>query len=177
MSDLFSKEVLALVPKLRGYATMLLGSAADADDLVQDVLVRAWRYRQTFRSGTNLKAWLFRILRNEFLSQARRTPRRVSSLDSDDWLMPITLPDQEWRREYQEVLVALQKLPDPNREALLLVTASGLSYEEAAETCNCSIGTIKSRVSRARDRLCELLDREEPVKRMAPASPNAFAFA
>jgi RNA polymerase sigma-70 factor, ECF subfamily len=163
MTDTFREDMINLIPKLRAYATVVTGSVSAADDLVQDVLVRAWRYRAGFIPGSNLKAWMFRILRNEFLSQVRhRVPTvAVDGIYSD---FMSCKPEQEWRQRYSELLGALSQLTDANREALLLV-AAGLSYEQAAEACGCAVGTIKSRVCRSRQRLAEIIDYDLPTLR------------
>jgi RNA polymerase sigma-70 factor (ECF subfamily) len=153
-------EMLALAPKLRAYAIALTRAGwSDAEDLVQETLMRAWQFRHTFAPGTNLKAWLFRILRNAYLaSQAQAQLRTIPDLDGILTSRAAHEPDQEWRLQFGELLEALSKLPQPNREALLLVVGSGLTYEQAAEVCDCSVGTIKSRISRARERLLDLVD-------------------
>jgi RNA polymerase sigma-70 factor (ECF subfamily) len=130
---------------------------SDAEDLVQETLMRAWQFRHTFAPGTNLKAWLFRILRNAYLA-SRDQLRTIPDLDGVLTSRAAHEPDQEWRLQFGELLDALSKLPQPSREALLLVVGSGLTYEQAAEVCDCSVGTIKSRISRARERLLELVD-------------------
>jgi RNA polymerase sigma-70 factor (ECF subfamily) len=132
--------------------------------------MRAWQFRHTFEPGTNLKAWLFRILRNAFLASQVRL-RTVS--DSDDVFSRRLAhePDQEWHVQFSELLEALASLPERSREALLLVVGSGLTYEQAAQVCDCSVGTVKSRISRARDRLIELMDDlpapQQPANRTA----------
>lgn len=172
----FRDEVMALLPGMRGYALILTRSAQDADDLIQDVLLRAWKYRDGFAPGTNLKAWMFRILRNEFLSHAKRKARTPFSLDAPDAMEPACQPDQDWRRLYGDLLKGLEQLPLDLREALLLVGASGFTYEEAAEACGCAVGTVKSRVSRARDRLAYIMDYDLPVRRRhAPLAAPAHA--
>jgi RNA polymerase sigma-70 factor (ECF subfamily) len=150
--------MLALAPKLRAHAWVLTRGASDADDLVQETLMRAWQFRHTFRPGSNLKAWMFRILRNAHLASLSGQLKTVPDFDD---LVARRLShdaDQEWRVQFGELLGALAKLPEQSREALLLVVGAGLTYEEAAEACECSVGTIKSRISRARDRLIDLID-------------------
>ena len=158
-------DMLALVPKLRAHAWVLTRRASDADDLVQETLMRAWQFRHTFQPGTNLKAWLFRILRNAFLASVSGKLRLVEDVDGKFTGRLAHAPDQEWRIRFRELLDALAKLPPQNCEALLLFAGSGLTYEEAAEVCDCSVGTVKSRVSRARDRLTEIVgaDLAEPA--------------
>ncbi|RAK57636.1 sigma-70 family RNA polymerase sigma factor [Phenylobacterium deserti] len=162
MSDSFREAMLGQIPKLRAYATALTGSSVEADDLVQDALVRVWRFRDAFQPGTNIAAWMFRILKNEFLTQ--RTRRRPMVEDPDGQLSgQLTCdPDQEWRLQYGEILDALPLLPDDNRDALLLVVAGGLSYQEAAHVCGCDVGVLKGRIRRARVRLAELTDLGSP---------------
>lgn len=171
----FRDEVMALLPGMRGYALILTRSTQDADDLLQDVLLRAWKYREGFAPGTNLKAWMFRILRNEFLSHLKHKVRGTISLDAVDGFEPGCEPEQEWRRLYKELLKGLDQLPLDLREALLLVGASGLSYEEAAEACGCAVGTVKSRVSRARDRLARIMDYDPPTRRRPSGQSLAAA--
>lgn len=179
MSDPFRDEVVALIPPLRGYAIALTRSSAEADDLVQDALVRAWQFRDGFKAGSNLKAWLYKILRNTFYTQSVRRRRTVQDVDGRLAAQLVSSPDQEWRLAYDELLVALGKLSQDTRDALLLVVAAGLTYEEAADVAGCAIGTMKSRVNRARERLAELTDFDlaPTPKRDAPAPQVADASA
>lgn len=161
-NERFREGIIAAIPKLRAYATSLLGSATDADDLVQEALTRAWKSRHTFEWGTNLNAWMFRILRNEFLSDASKRRRIVADVDD---LMASRLacaPDQEWRVEFADVVAALSRLSNELREAVLLVVAAGHSYEDAAEICACSVTAMKQRVRRAKLRLADLTDPQAP---------------
>ena len=149
--------ILALVPNLRAFAISLSRDPDRADDLVQETLLRAIREIDSFQPGTNMSAWLFTILRNLFLSEYRKRRREVEDTDgryADSLKSP---PEQHGRVELEEFRVALAKLPSDQREALLLVGASGFNYEEAAAICKTAVGTIKSRVHRARRRLLELL--------------------
>lgn len=152
-----NEEMLALAPKLRAYAWVLTRGACDADDLVQETLMRAWQFRHSFRPGSNLKAWMFRIQRNAYLAGLSGKLKTVSDADGLLTRRLAQEADQEWRVRFGELLGALARLPAQNREALLLVANSGLTYDEAANVCDCSIGTIKSRVSRAREQLAELV--------------------
>lgn len=156
MSQSFERSMLQELPRLRRYAESLTRSACEAEDLVQDALVRAWRFRASFRPGTNLRAWLTRIVKNEFLSQRQRGRREEAGL----WISESFAcdPDQEWRIRVGEVLAALPQLPTGNRRALLLVAAEGLSYDEAARRCGCDANVLRSRVRRARVKLAELTD-------------------
>lgn len=165
-------DMLALTPKLRGYAWVLTRETCDADDLVQETLMRAWQFRHTFRPGSNLKAWMFRILRNAHLAGLSGQPKIVADIDGLFARRLAQEADQEWRVRFGELLGALAGLPVQNREALLLVASYGLTYDEAADVCDCSIGTIKSRVSRARERLAELMDTDLTYQ-AARAAPRA----
>ncbi len=176
----FKKELLSVLPRLRAFAVSLSGNADRADDLVQDTIMKAWAAQERFEAGSNMKAWAFTILRNEFYSQMRKRNREVQDVDGIFSANLAVHPDQYGALDLKDFVVALEKLPDDQREALLLVGASGFAYEEAAEICGCRVGTVKSRVSRARGRLQELLgiasDGEfGPDALSAPATMRAFA--
>ncbi|WP_404403004.1 sigma-70 family RNA polymerase sigma factor [Pelagibacterium halotolerans] len=156
----FRSELLAVIPNLRAFAISLVGTADKADDLVQETLVRAWDKRDSFTPGTNLKGWLFTILRNEFYSQMRKRKREVSDPEGALAEKLSVHPEQVGRLDMDDFKKAIRTLPDDQREALILVGASGFSYEEAAEICGCAVGTIKSRVSRARSQLSKILKLE-----------------
>jgi RNA polymerase sigma-70 factor (ECF subfamily) len=159
--------MLTAVPNLRAFAMSLSGNADRADDLVQETVMRAMANIKSFTPGTNMAAWLFTILRNLFRSQYRKRRREVEDPDGS-YLASLKAPAEQFGRlEFKELIGALAKLPDVQREALLLVAASGFSYDEAAAICEVAVGTIKSRVSRARQLLAELL---------AIDSPAAFAL-
>lgn len=153
----FKRELLATLPSLRAFAVSLAGRHDRADDLVQDTVLKAWAKQESFALGTNIKAWLFTILRNDFLTQTRRRKREVEDPEGS-WAEKVAvMPDQGARLDFTDMLKALSKLPVDQREALLLVGAEGLSYEDAARICGTNIGTIKSRINRARNRLSEIL--------------------
>ena len=133
------------------------GDPDRADDLVQDTVVRALANRSSFREGRNLQAWLFTILRNGFYTQLRKNAREIEDADGTYASRLCTPPDQLDRLHVQELCAALEHLSIEHREVLLLVGAEGISYEDAALICGCAVGTIKSRVNRARQRLAELL--------------------
>ncbi|TVR06722.1 MAG: sigma-70 family RNA polymerase sigma factor [Salinarimonadaceae bacterium] len=154
-------ELLAAVPSLRAFAISLSGHVDRADDLVQDTLLRALANIHRFQRGTNLNAWLFTILRNLFHSEFRKRRREVEDPDGAYAARLASQPEQGSHLDFQDFRIALARLPADQREALLLVGASGFSYEEAAEICECAVGTIKSRVNRARNRLSEMLAVEE----------------
>jgi RNA polymerase sigma-70 factor (ECF subfamily) len=152
--------VLASVPSLRAFAISLCGNVDRADDLVQETLLRALANINSFQPGTNMSAWLFTILRNHFRSEYRKRRREVEDGDGSYAETLRSHPEQHGRVEFEEFRTALAKLPSDQREALVLVGASGFSYEEAATICECAVGTIKSRVNRARTRLAELMQIE-----------------
>jgi RNA polymerase sigma-70 factor (ECF subfamily) len=151
------RDMVAAIPRLRAFAVSLCGNPDRADDLVQETLAKALLNINSFTIGTNLLAWLFTILRNAYYSEFRKRRREVADIDGGLSGMLVSKPNQDDHMEYLDFRQALQKLPPDQREALILIGASGLSYEEAAEICKCAIGTMKSRVSRARTRLAELL--------------------
>jgi RNA polymerase sigma-70 factor, ECF subfamily len=152
--------MLAAVPSLRAFAISLCGNVDRADDLVQEALLRAWRNLDSFEPGTNISAWLFTILRNVFRSEYRKRRREVEDADGSYAKSLTSLPGQTSHLEMDEFRKALDVLPSEQRESLILVGASGFSYEEAAQICGCAVGTIKSRVNRARRRLAGLLSIE-----------------
>jgi RNA polymerase sigma-70 factor, ECF subfamily len=152
--------MLAAVPSLRAFAISLCGNVDRADDLVQEALLRAWANLDSFEPGTNMSAWLFTILRNLFRSEYRKRRREVEDADGSYAETLTSLPDQTSHLEVGEFRRALEMLPPDQRESLILVGASGFSYEEAAQICGCAVGTIKSRVNRARGRLADILSIE-----------------
>jgi RNA polymerase sigma-70 factor, ECF subfamily len=149
--------MLAAIPGLRAFAISLSGSADRADDLVQETVIRAIANIDSFTPGTNMSAWLVTILRNLFRSEYRKRRREVEDPDGSYMASLKTPPEQFGRLEFKELIEALAKLPHLQREALLLLAASGFTHEEAAAICGVAVGTIKSRASRARQRLAELL--------------------
>jgi RNA polymerase sigma-70 factor (ECF subfamily) len=170
-------EVVGLIPALRAFAWSLSHNGSDADDLVQDTLVKAWTNREKFEPGTNLRAWLFTILRNTYYSAILRRRREVRDETGEYAGTLRTPPTQEWSIAMRALQAALQKLPAEHREALILVGAAGLSYEEVAEICGCALGTIKSRVNRARARLLKIMDAEDATDVMAPDTMAVAAGA
>ncbi|QTL03787.1 sigma-70 family RNA polymerase sigma factor [Aquabacter sp. L1I39] len=153
-------QVLELLPALRAFARSLTRNRTEADDLVQETFLKALSNIDKFDPGTNLRAWLFTILRNTYYTEIRKRRREsdgMSSLAQQDTNMG---PGQEWSVTLSSLKEALELLPSDQREALVLVGAAGLSYEEAAEVCNCALGTIKSRVNRARAKLLSLMGAE-----------------
>jgi RNA polymerase sigma-70 factor (ECF subfamily) len=153
----FSRNLLATIPSLRAFARSLGASPDRADDLVQETLIKAWANQGSFVLGTNLKTWLFTILRNTAYSHYRKHWREVEDTDGSYAASLVTQPDQIAHLDMADFKSALDTVPAEQREALILVGASGFSYEEAAQICGCAVGTIKSRVNRARRRLAETL--------------------
>ena len=172
----FKRELVGLIPHLRAFARTLSGEAAAADDLAQDAMMKAWDARTSFQPGTNMKAWTFMILRNQFYSEKRRSWRQTqldqeaaerTLVATDDPASPIAL---------DELRQALGALPDEQREALILVGAGGFAYEEAAEICRCAVGTVKSRVSRARRALHGILESGGYLRDGSPADQAMSAI-
>src|SRR5689334_4266314 len=159
----FKADLLDLIPFLRAFARSLCGNQETADDLAQETLVKAWQARDMFAPGTNLKAWLFTILRNQFYSDRRRAWRQAPWDQEAAERIPGSAGEQSWAAELSDTARALSCLSDEQREALILVGAGGFSYEDAARICNCAVGTVKSRVARARKALIALLDGEESL--------------
>jgi RNA polymerase sigma-70 factor (ECF subfamily) len=165
----FKKELVGLIPHLRAFARTLCGDPTAADDLAQDAMMKAWDARASFQMGTNMKAWTFMILRNQFYSEKRRSWRQ-SQLDQEAAERTlVAVDDPEAPIALDELRMALRSLPDEQREALVLVGAGGFAYEEAADICNCAVGTVKSRVSRARKALQAALEGGDYERDGAPA--------
>ncbi|SIN87294.1 RNA polymerase sigma factor [Vannielia litorea] len=150
-------EIVTHLPAMRAFAMSLARNSAQADDLVQDAVVKAWSNFDKFKVGTNLRAWLFTILRNTFYSARRKSGREVADVDGVLAGGLASKPDHDGRLALADFQAAFATLPDEQRETLWLVGALGMSYDEAAETCGCAVGTVKSRANRARVRLAELL--------------------
>ena len=166
---IFKDELVALIPQLRAFARSLTGDPTAADDLAQDAMVKAWDARASFEMGTNMKAWTFMILRNQFYSEKRRSWRQ-SQLDQEAAERTlVAIDDPSAPVALDELRMGLAMLPAEQREALVLVGAGGFAYEEAAIVCRCAVGTVKSRVSRARRALSEILRRGNYVRDGAPA--------
>jgi RNA polymerase sigma-70 factor (ECF subfamily) len=160
--DRWRDDVLALIPALRAFAWSLCHNSADADDLVQETLIKAWTHRSKFQLGTNLRAWLFTILRNTYYTAMVRRRREVSDTNGKHTATLTAPATQDWSVAMRALQAAMARLPPEHREALVLVGAAGLTYEEAAEICGCALGTIKSRVNRARARLLKIMDADGP---------------
>jgi RNA polymerase sigma-70 factor (ECF subfamily) len=165
----FKKELVAAIPKLRAYALALTRSSAEADDLVQESLLRAWKFRNGYQPGGALQAWLCKILRNTYYTSIRARWSLVQDVDGQHAMQLACEPEQEWRVKHLELIKAMGQLTELLRESLLLVVGQGLSYEEAAEVASCPVGTMKSRVNRGRERLAELMgDMPEPPANVRP---------
>ena len=170
----FQAALVELMPQMRAFARSLTGDASLADDLAQDAVLKAWNARASFEIGTNMKAWTFMILRNQFYSDKRRS-WRSQPLDQEVAERTLVASDNPLATlELADVRRAMMQLSDDQREALILIGAAGLSYEEASEICGCAIGTVKSRVSRARDSLQAILAGGDLDEADIPAS-DAFA--
>lgn len=153
----FREELGLVIPHLRAFGRSLSGSRDTADDLVQETLLKAWAARKRFQAGTNMRAWTFIILRNLFLSQMRRSRFKGEWDDFTADRLLAAPASQDRHVELGDLQRALMHLPEPQREALILVGAGGFAYEEAAEICGCAVGTIKSRVARGRVALEQLM--------------------
>jgi RNA polymerase sigma-70 factor (ECF subfamily) len=156
--EAFKRELVGLIPHLRAFARTLTGDPAAADDLAQDAMLKAWDARASFQMGTNMKAWTFMILRNQFYSEKRRAWRQTQLDQEAAERTLIAVDDPEAPVALDELRLGLERLPPEQREALILVGAGGFAYEEAAEICGCAVGTVKSRVSRARRALQAILE-------------------
>ncbi|MDN5787476.1 RNA polymerase sigma factor [Pseudorhodobacter sp.] len=150
-------ELVEHLAPLRAFAISLTRNTAAADDLVQDTIVKAWTNIDKFQAGTNLRAWLFTILRNTFFSHKRKHRREVQDPDGVYAGMLFERPAHDGKLAFNDFLTAFDQLPPIHREVLILVGASGFSYEEAAEMTGVAVGTVKSRANRARAGLCDLL--------------------
>lgn len=154
----FRDQLVALLPSLRAFARGLCGHREMADDLAQDTMMRAWAARESYTQGTNFRAWMFMIMRNQFYTTIRKNSR-MTSLDPEvAERVLVVAPAQQNGINVDDVAKALQKLPAEQREVLLLIGANGLSYEEAAEVVGCAMGTVKSRLARGRTALAAMID-------------------
>jgi RNA polymerase sigma-70 factor, ECF subfamily len=170
----FADGIVTSLPSLRSFAISLTRSVDQAEDLVQETVLRAIHKQEKFEPGTNLQAWLLAILRNLFCSACRRSKREIEDADGSYAATLIAIPDHEDRIMLKHLAAALAKLPEGQRKAIMLVGAEGMSYEAAAQALGCAVGTIQSRVNRARNRLAELmgLERREQHRRGADRAKN-----
>lgn len=153
----FADMMVAEMPYLRAFALSLSGSTSVADDLVQETLVKAWTHANSFEKGTNFRAWLVTILRNTYFNQYRKLSREVQDSDNVHAAQIAVGGEQESSVTMRDMQRAINLLPADQREILLMIGVTELSYEEAAQICNIAVGTVKSRLNRARARLAELL--------------------
>lgn len=159
--QIFRDQLVELIPSLRSFARGLCGGRDMADDLAQDAMTRAWAARASYAQGTNFRAWMFMILRNQFYTTIRKNSRMTSWDPEVAERVLVEAPAQQEGIHVSDVAKALQKLPAEQREVLLLIGANGASYEEAAEIIGCAIGTVKSRLARGRKALAVLIDGPE----------------
>ena len=156
--EVFRDQLVAMIPALRAFARGLCGWRDMADDLAQDTMTRAWASRASFTPGSNFRAWMFMIMRNQFYTSIRKSARTTSLDPEVAERTLVQMPEQQHHIHVTDVAKALQKLPREQREVLMLIGANGVSYEEAAEITGCAIGTIKSRLARGRRALAALID-------------------
>lgn len=156
-------EIVQLIPALRAFARTFCRQTSDADDLVQETLMRALAGIHQFRPGTSMKSWLFTIMRNTFYTRVRVETREAPGAADCVSARPAGDPTQEWSARGREIAQAIQRLPEAQREVLMLIGVLGVSYDEAAGICGCAMGTIKSRLNRARLRLLHELGEASPV--------------
>jgi RNA polymerase sigma-70 factor (ECF subfamily) len=186
LSTSIDNDILACLPHLRAFARSLTGDRDRADDLVQDAVLRALSASEQYTPGTNFKAWIFTILRNLYFNEFRRNRALMRPLEAADLEIHATAPSQQAGLEFDDFRRAFRTLPPEQREALVLVGADGFRYEEAAAICGCPVGTIKSRVARARGEIERLLGSPErsggedvasaaPPKRRAANTPKRQA--
>lgn len=178
-SDGFRDRLIGEIPHLRAFAASLSGSMQLADDLVQETMLKAWRHAGSFTEGTNFRGWVFTILRNTYYSLYRRRGREVQDTDGFHASQVAVSASQDGHMDLVDFRKALALLPEEQREALIMIGAMGLSYEEASLICGVAIGTMKSRVNRARARLADLLGLPvggEALVRLSgvPAPPRAL---
>lgn len=162
----FGDALIAAMPNMRAFAHSLCGDAQLSNDLVQETLLKAWAHKDSFVPDSNLKAWLFTILRNTYFTHYRKSQRE--ELDQDHAALNASVPPTQLTQlEFADMRRALMRLSPDHREALLLITAEGFSYEDAARVCGCAVGTMKSRVNRARSRLVDETSGQSPTKENA----------
>lgn len=158
LGQTFEQQVLSLLPRLRRFAIGLAGSPTDGDDLCQMTIERALTRRGQWQEGTRLDSWMYRIMRNILIDEKRSSARRSQTfVGEEDGLAVGAEGAQESHVELSMVDRAMQRLPDEQREAVLLVMVEGYAYKEAAEIVGCPVGTLNSRLVRGRDALLEIL--------------------
>jgi RNA polymerase sigma-70 factor (ECF subfamily) len=175
--EAFRRELLATLPHLRAFARGLSGRPDYADDLAQEAAIKAWTARERYTPGTNMRAWTFAILRNHYLSELRRNRRQTDLDEGVAERMLVMDADQEGGLHLSDMETALLQLAPERREAIMLVGAGGFTYEEAAEIADCAVGTMKSRVARARAELSRLLNTEPDPQALAKRNAAVRARA
>ena len=165
--EAFRRELLSTLPHLRAFARGLSGRPDYADDLAQEAAIKAWTARERYTPGTNMRAWTFAILRNHYLSELRRNRRQTDLDEGVAEKLLVMDADQEGGLHLSDMETALLQLPPERREAVMLVGAGGFTYEEAAQIADCAVGTMKSRVARARAELTRLLNTEPDAQALA----------
>jgi RNA polymerase sigma-70 factor, ECF subfamily len=163
-ADTFERDLIALLPHLRNFSRMLCARQEFSEDIVQETLIKAWRARDRYEPGTNLRAWLFTILRHEFYSYKRRAWRQAPWDEDFGAAIPAAADEQSWAMDLSDCTRALSQLPVGQRDTLLLVGVGGYSYENAASMLEAPIGTLKSRLARGRSNLTKLLAGGEPLE-------------
>jgi RNA polymerase sigma-70 factor (ECF subfamily) len=163
----FVEIMIGELPKLRGAAFMMTRSRADADDLIQTTAMRALAAHRQFTMGTNMRGWLYRIMRNEFIDHVRSRSRATSNIDDVPEEFLKSSGTQEEAMEMRDVMRAVKTLSPMHREALFLYSVEGMSYEEIAQTQSCAVGTVKSRISRARQDIKAILEKEPAAEATA----------
>lgn len=163
---LFKEQLVAIIPSLRAFARGLCGNREMADDMAQDAMMRAWAARNSYVPDTNFRAWMFKILRNNYYTAFRKNARSVSWDPEAAERLLVVGPSQEMHIELNDVAAALNKLPNEQREVLMMVAAGGVSYEDAATIIGCAVGTVKSRVARGRAALAELIEGPTGTKKL-----------
>jgi RNA polymerase sigma-70 factor (ECF subfamily) len=174
MSDAFRKMVVESLPRLRAYALMMTGDRPNADDLVQETVYRALRAEAQFTMGSNFMGWMYRILRNEFISRCRVAKRTPMSVDDVPEASLARRGDQEDQVLTKEVLQAVTQLNPAQREVLIMICAAGMDYAEAAAILECSVGTVKSRLWRARRHMEAIMQgKDAPADAVSPPDEEA----
>lgn len=163
-------SVVDIIPALRAFARSFCRDPSDADDLVQETLTKAIANLDKYEDGTRLKSWLFTIMRNTFYTRARIAQREAPGLGDCVSNRPVVPATQEWTLRGHEVMAAIDRLTPAHREVLLLIGMQGMSYEEAAEICGCAMGTVKSRLNRARASVLGMLGEDSAETLVEAAS-------
>jgi RNA polymerase sigma-70 factor, ECF subfamily len=159
--DEFKAQMVALIPSLRAFARGLARDRELADDITQEAMMRAWAARDSFTPGTNFRAWMFMIVRNQFYTSKRKSARMASWDPEAAERILVEKPAQEWGLHVADLGEALERLPPQQREMLMLVAAAGMSYEEASVVAGCSLGTVKSRLARGRAALLQIVEGDD----------------